>query len=174
MRNWFKKGGLTSYERSIVDNVDKHGCFITAVFDPDGDPLSSFAYSIGFAKTAEKAGVKPLPEVILFGLPNNVYAPAINELLQIGIGGFPMVDGAKVEKFLGEFDCVFRAVHESWLTEEYLNSAMWYHRTQMNRKLEDVMMVVWPDASHRFPWDNGCDEWVRSAQPALYQPRILN
>lgn len=171
MKGWFRRDTLNEAERQIVANVDKHGCHINAVFDADGnDP--SFAYSIGFPKTLAKVNKGDAPEVIAFGLPNEVYGPAINALLAMCAAELDLVEGERIPCFFGEYDCVVRTVHGSWIEDEYLASAIWYHRTQLGRELTKVSMLVWPDEEHRFPWEDGCADWVRAVQPTLYEPRL--
>lgn len=171
MKNWFRKDELSDFEREIIENVEKNGCHINAVFDPEGkDP--SFAYSVGFTKTLEKVGRGKNPEVIMFGLPDEVYGPAINELLAMAAAGQSLNDGTRIDKFFGSYDAVFRTVHPSQITEEYFTSALWYHRTQMGRQLDNVAMIVWPDSNGTFPWESECEEWVKNDQPALYEPRL--
>lgn len=171
MRNLFKRDGLSAFEREIVSNIEKHGCHIMAVFDPNGDK-PSFAYSVGYTRTLEKIGKRDCPEVIMFGLPRDVVGPAINSLLAMCAAGQTLDDGDRLESFFGEYDAVVRIVHETQIAEEYLNSALWYHRTQMGRSLRKVAMIFWPDQNGVFPWEEGCEEWVRRDQPALYEPRL--
>ncbi len=173
MRNWFKKDGLSKGEREIVGNVDKHGCHLNGVFDPEGDE-PNFVYSIGFTKTLEKVGIPDFPEVIIFGLPGDFCGPAINQLLAMCAAGQELNEGVRLDEFFGDYDGIVRLVHPSRIEEEYLNSAMWYHRTHMDRELLKVAQLVWPDASGVFPWEEGCEEWVRADQPALYEPRLAS
>ena len=162
---------LTEFEREIIANVEKHGCHIMGVFDPEGaEP--NFAYSVGFTRTLEKVGKPDCPEVILFGLPRDVVGPAINSLLAMCAAGQTLRDGERLESFFAAYDAVVRMVHETRIEEKYLNSALWYHRTQMGRSLSKVAMIVWPDRNSVFPWEEGCEEWVRRDQPALYEPRL--
>ncbi len=171
MRNWFHKDGLSRFERELIANVDKHGCHINGVFDPDGeDP--SFAYSIGFTKTLEKVGLPGFPEVVVSGLPGDVCGPAINGLLAMCAAGQRLDDGTRLEKFFGDYDAVVRKVHPSQISEDLFNSAIWFHRTQMERELVDIAMIVWPDSNGVFPWDDACEQWVKDDQPALYEPRL--
>ena len=165
MMNWFKKGGATPYERDIIKNVEKHGCHINWVFD-EKDSNPAFAYSIGFTKTVGG------PEVILFGLPQETCAQTINHMLVLRAGGLVLEEGARVSGIFGEYDCIVRMVDESWLIQSYFASALWYHRTQMGQPLAEVAMLVWPDADHVFPWEDGCADWVRADQPELYHPRL--
>lgn len=171
MLKWFRKGGATPFEKQIIANVDKHGCHINWIFD-EGQSDPAFAYSIGFTKTLGKTNKHDMPEVILFGLPQETCANAINSLLAMCAAGQSLADGTVIEKFFGDYDCVIRKVDESWITQSHFASALWYHRTQMDQPLERVVMLVWPDVEHKFPWDQGCAEWVRNDQPALYEPRL--
>jgi hypothetical protein len=163
--NWFKIGGVTAYEKNIAKNVDKHGCHINWIFDPESkDP--AFAYSVRFTKTL---GV---PEIILFRLPQETCASAINHLLVLCAGGVAFHEGALISGLFGEYDCAARMVHESWLIQSYFASALWYHRTQTGQPLSNLAMLVWPDSDHDFPWDDGWADWVRANQPELYNPRL--
>jgi len=171
VRSWFQRTRLSEFEQKIVNNVDKHGCHISAVFDPDGGE-ASFAYSVGFTKTLDRVSGPNSPEVIAFGLPNDVYGPAINELLAMCAAGFQLAEGERIPQFFGDYDCIVRMVHQSWIEEAYFNSAIWYHRTQMGRDFQNAAMLVWPDADHVLPWEEGCAEWVCAAQPPLYLPRL--
>jgi hypothetical protein len=163
----FRKKPIDAFEKAIIHNVDRHGCHINWIFDEDkSDP--PFAYSIGFTKTLG------LPEVVLYGLPRETAGPAINALLAMCAAGQPLDDGARLERFFGEYDCIVRRVDESWLIQSHFASALWYHKTQMGSVFESAVMLVWPDADHKFPWEEGCAEWVRNDQPALYEPRIYS
>lgn len=171
MRNWFGKDGWSKFEREIMSNVDKHGCHLNAVVDPDGH-APTFVYSVGFTKTMQKLEKSGFPEVIIFGLSGDYCAKAINELLALCAAGQELEEQARIEGFFGDYDGVVRMVHESNIVTDYFNSAIWYHPTQMNRELEKIAMLVWPDANGVFPWEDECEAWVRADQPALYEPRL--
>jgi len=165
MTGVFGPGGNTPFEREIIANVEAHGCHINWIFSEDED-VPAFAYSIGFTRTA---GV---PEVILFGLPQDTCYPVINNLLAQCVAGQTLDDWVRIDSLFNGYDCVVRSVDEGWLIQSYFASALWYFRTQMDSSLRRVAMLVWPDADHRFPWEEGCADWVRHDQPALYQPRL--
>ncbi len=163
---------LSDYEQTVIDNVEKHGCHLVGVFDNEGNE-PDFVYSVGFTKTLEKVGKPDFPEAIVFGLSGDVSGPALNQLMALCAGGYiKLEDGERIEQYFGEYDAVVRKVHPSWIDETYFNSAIWYHRTQMKRELHSAAMVVWPDAEGVFPWEDGCADWVREDQPALYVPRL--
>ena len=88
--------------------------------------------------------------------------------------GQKLDEHCRVEGFFGNYDGVVRMVHPSRIDEEFFNSAIWYHRTQMDRELGKVAMLVWPDADGVFPWEDGCEAWVQADQPALYEPRLAS
>ncbi|MCK0129010.1 DUF4262 domain-containing protein [Erythrobacter sp. F6033] len=171
MRNWFKKDNLSKFERDLISNVEKHGCHLNGVFDPD-DEHPNFVYSIGFTKTLAKTGRPGVPEVVIFGLPGDFCGPAINQLLALCAAGQKLDEGTRLDSFFGDYDGIVRMVDPSNITDAFFNSAIWFHRTQMNSDLEDVAMLVWPDSKGVFPWGDGCEGWVKADQPALYEAAI--
>ncbi len=169
---WKKRNDrLDDFQRNIIKTVDKHGCFIHAV-SPLEEGFPTYAYSIGFTKTAKLTKTADLPEVLLFGLPDEVYGPAINHLFLQGIGGCSFSEGARISGVFGQYDAVVRSVDESWLRDDLLGSMLWYHLSQMGGAKPKVVMLVWPDAELLYPWDEGCADWVRASQPAIYEPRL--
>lgn len=155
------------FERKIIDNVAAHGCHINFVFDPEGDE-PSFAYSVGFEHTVGK------PEVIVFGLPNEIIQPMINIILRLCKEGLVMNDWTQVDGLLDGHRCFARNVIPEFIVPEYFNSAIWYHRSRTGEQLSRAVQIVWPGAvDGLFPWDEACDAGVRDWQPALWT-RNLN
>lgn len=159
-------GSINEFEQTIIDHVNRHGCHINWVFD-ENSAVPAFAYSIGFTKTVGA------PEVVMFGLARETCGPAINALMAMCAAGQTLTEGTRIHQFFGPYDCVIRMVDPSWLIRDYFASAIWYHQTQSGEPLREVAMVVWPDAEHKFPWEEGCADWVRADQPPLYEPRIF-
>lgn len=157
---------LTEYEQDIIDNIEEYGCQVTSVFDPDGnDP--GFAYSIGFAKTVAQ------PEVIIFGLATKLMHSMINGILEQCRSGLKLSDGVVVDDLLEGFQCVVKEVHASQIEEGYFNSSMWFHSREFGAELTEALQIFWPGAQDRkFPWDAGSSDYVRTMQPALYEPRM--
>jgi hypothetical protein len=160
------RSSLSEFEREIIANVDHSGCHINMVFDPEGeDP--GFAYSVGFTKTAGQ------PEVIVFGLGNDLMGSMINGCLDQCNAGLQLTDGTSIDGLLLNHPCVAREVHPSWFIIDYFNSAMWFHTTQLKRPFGCAIQLVWPDATNGlFPWNEGCGELAIAYQPALYETRI--
>ena len=159
------KEPLTEYEREIVKFVETDGCFVVSVFDPDGEE-PPFSYSVGFTKSLRQ------PEVILYGLPSKTAHILINDLYALCVSGLRLADWAVLDHLVKDYRCIARSVDESWITQRMFASALWYHRSQMDRGLQDIVQIVWPDAAGVFPWEEGCADWVIADQPSLYEPRL--
>jgi hypothetical protein len=135
--------------------------------DPDeGSNEPPLSYSVGFTKSLGQ------PEVIFLGLPGETAHALINDLFAMCRDGLHLADGVQIDDLVANFPVIARGVDESWITQSHFASALWYHRTQMDGALQHVMQIVWPDPDNRFPWDDGCADWVRADQAALYEPRI--
>ncbi len=168
MFNRFSEAGIEALEQVIIEHVDRNGCHINWIFEEDDD-LPPYAYSIGFPKTislVDSARAASTPEVVIFGLPQETAGPAINGLLAMCAAGLSLHEGARIPEFFGVFDCIVRMVDKRNLN--YFESAKWYHESQMGQPLENVAMIVWPDADHRFPWEPECADWVKADQLPLY------
>lgn len=154
------------FERGIIANLREHGCQVNLVFDPDGEQ-PGFGYSIGFTETVDQ------PEVITFGLSRELMKSMINETLQQCRNGLVLTDGAVIDGLLEGHSCIARKVHPSQIVNDYVNSALWYHKARTGERLTDVVQIVWPGAvDGLFPWDDGCDAGVIALQPALYEERL--
>jgi len=153
----------TDYEREILKNVAEHGCHIRVVFDPEGDS-PSHAYSAGVPETVGQ------PEVILFGLPNNVMHFMVNETLDQCREGLRLENGIEIEGLLDGHRCIARGVNPAFIVRDYFNSAMWLRRRLADEEPTRAFQIVWPGAiDGLFPWDPDCADDVRRLQPALYE-----
>jgi hypothetical protein len=159
------KEPITDYEKKIVRFVETDGCFVVSVLDPEeGQP--PFSYSVGFTRSLGQ------PEVILYGLARETAHPLITDLFRMCQDGLTLADWAVIDDLFVGYHCIARSVDESWIIQSLFASALWYHRTQMDSGLSDVVQIVWPDADGIFPWQEGCADWVVADQPALYEPRL--
>lgn len=154
---------LTEFEQRIVANVERYGCHVMHVFDPDGVE-QNFSYSIGFPVSVAQ------PEVIVFGLDRTLMHSMINEVHRQCRDGLALEDGLRVSDLLEVFDCELRAVRPDNIVAEYFDSTMWFHRTHTGHPLADAFQIIWPGAVNGlFPWDEGVSQDVIEAQPALYE-----
>lgn len=160
---------LNDMEKSIVDGVEKHGCFIMSVFDPDGIK-PNFSYSIGFENTSGQ------PEVIVFSLPKDFRASMINELYrQIAEDSLDLKDGLRIKGLLVGHDCVARKVTSPEAIAAHFGSAIWFNRRYGSGEMTHIFQIVWPGAHEGlFPWESGCSQSVIDDQPALYEGRTIH
>jgi hypothetical protein len=155
----------SEYEQAILDTIEEHGWFCTAVFDPDGK-APEFAYSVGFTETLGQ------PEFIVFGLPTEVANAILWDVFRALKAGRVPEDGQSWPDLVVGYDCVIRHVHPTQVTREHLNSAIWFWGDPAVRgEPLTAYQIVWPDRDGRFPWDPGCAQWVRDDQTPLYIPR---
>ena len=156
---------LTDYELNIVSSVETEGCFVTGVFDPDGDD-PNFAYSVGFPSSLR------MPEVFMSGLDVNLMASLINLLHSLAANGLELRDGLVTDQLLNGYDCVLRRVHPSFLDTEFFNSAIWYAEKFGPQPLTEALQIVWPDLDGYFPWDDGAPAEFKAAQHNLYDGEL--
>ncbi|MBV7264853.1 DUF4262 domain-containing protein [Erythrobacter ani] len=154
---------LNEFEERILQNIADHGCQVNHVFDPDG-ASPRFSYSVGLPKTVGQ------PEVIVFGLKNDVMHSMINALLDQCRSGLELQDGLIIDDLLDDYECVAKKVLPENIVSDWFASAIWYERYRTGQNMSAAFQIVWPGVQQRlFPWEATCDETVIDAQPALYE-----
>lgn len=138
-------------EDIVQGNVAEHACHVMQV--PADDEGSGFAYSIGLTKTYGQ------PELICFGLADDVMCSMINELRDRMAQGEKFTDGQRVAGLIERYDCELKRVQFARYPE-FFGYALWFYGEQPF----DALQIVWPDRERRFPWDPGY------AAPAEQQP----
>jgi hypothetical protein len=160
---------VSTFEQRILDDIAAHGWFCMSV-SADSDRTPPFTYSVGFEDSLSCA------EFIVFGLPSKLsYSMLWQVFRQIRDGGIAPAEGRRWSNILDGYDCISRAVHPSQIEREYFNSALLYRRhTSRSRDSAGAFQLFWPGVGDkRFPWESGCVQEVRDAQPLLYLPRAL-
>lgn len=150
---------LSALDAKVLREIHTDGWQITGVLARERDNSPDFAYSIGFFHTMGH------PEVILFGLPVETCMKAVNLI------GIDIRDGAKFQPgrvypgILQEpHRCCFREVDRMYYGE-HVGYALWFYETDPF----PLLQCFWSDEYGLFPWDEGCSEYAREAQPLLYQ-----
>jgi len=152
------------YEREILRNVEEHGWFNSAVFDPKGQQ-PSFCYSVGFTKTFGS------PEFIVFGLDIKLMHAMLWQVFRGLQSGKVAENDQRWSGLIEGHDCIARAVHPTNIVRDYFNSAMWFWGDAGERGQLSAFQVVWPSVGGGlYPWDEGCPQIVRDSQPPLYLP----
>ena len=129
-------------EDVVRDNVTEHACHVMKV--PADDEGPGFVYSIGLTKTYGE------PELICFGLRDEVMHWMINEVRDRMANGKTFSEKQRVSGLIEGYDCELRKVQKSRY-REYFGYALWFY----GGSEFDALQIVWPDKAHRFPWDEG-------------------
>jgi len=63
------------------------------------------------------------------------------------------------------YRCAFREVDRQHYSD-YVGYALWFYEHDPF----PLMQCFWPDKKGLFPWDDGCNHYVKNAQPLLFVP----
>lgn len=145
---------MNEAEKKIVENIEKHGCHITSVFDNTGEE-PSFTYSTGIQKSVNA------PEVIVVGLPSKLAASVVNNYLRRIKEGETFEVGKFYPDFLSSFDVAFGAVsHEN--KQKFMLSSCWYYKNTF-----EALQLIFPTTSGVWPWDTEASENFHEIQSCL-------
>ena len=87
---------------------------------------------------------------------------------QMEAGAVPS-DGMRWHDLLEGFECVSKKAIHPDLFKEYTLSADWLWKHQKRGGHPEIYQMVWPGAQQGlFPWEDDCNEYVISQQPALW------
>jgi len=135
-------------------NIDKFGLQVIMVSSTSYFP--SFAYSIGLTKTYNH------PEIICFGLPNELGHAIINDVSEIIKNGETIQNGKVYTQIFRDSRAAFLKV-DSRNIEDYFGAALNYY----DDKSFDALQLVWTDRKDKFPWDENFEEELLYKQPLL-------
>jgi len=137
------------YFAKLTAIIERVGWAVQGVGGSPEDGVLSHAYTIGLSRAAH-------PEFIIFGLPTEVVLDILNGLARRVVAGEVFTPGPPRHDIVGNgYAAQLIGVADP---SEHLPMAQHYSPGPL-----PALQVVWPDASHRFPWDEGC----RSPQPVL-------
>jgi len=142
-------------DKIVLDNIKKFGWHVVIV--PTDDKGPGFAFSIGIYKNFGQ------PEIIIFGLKNEVMHWVINEYGNQVKNGKRFEPGVGYDGFLDESKCIFVNVNKNHY-REYLGSALWYYKEQEF----PAVQCVWPSkTTGLYPWDKKVARIVIDSEPLL-------
>ena len=154
-----KRDGFSEADAEFLEIVEKYGWHVMTVAPRVGEDGDLWAYSTGLYYSYGH------PEVILFNLRTDTLPRIINTIgdsVKTGKRFEPCPTYADV---FAAYQWSFRAV-DSCHYREYVGYSLWFYESSDF----PLLQCFWPDKSHRFPWEESCADWVRKAQPLLYQP----
>jgi hypothetical protein len=155
-----EKGGLSAPDAKVIGDIQSVGWHVTGVFAHKNETGPEWAFSIGLFHSFQH------PEVILFGLPFERCMDVVNVIGQeVKAGRRYEPRGEYADILQDPYRCVFREVDRQHYSE-YVGFALWFYEDDPF----PLMQCFWPDKKGLFPWDDGCNDYVKNAQPLLFAP----
>ena len=142
-------------KKAIKENIEAFGCHL-ALLEPD-NYLPGFVYTIGLYEKYNH------PEIICFGLHNNVMKAMLNHACDLIKGGKIFEINNLYDGFLKDYKIQFIEVKKDFYAD-YVGYAGWYYDKSFDFPL---WQIVWPDKQQNFPWDKNFNPDWKFKQPLL-------
>lgn len=135
-------------------NIEKFGLQVIMVASTNYSP--SFAYSIGLTRTYNH------PEVICFGLPNDLGHEIINDVAELIRNGAEIESGKIYTEIFNNSKAMFLNIDEKNI-DDYFGAGQNYYKNENFNALQ----LVWTDRNNKFPWEENFEEEFLYIQPLL-------
>lgn len=142
-------------KQAILANIEDFGCHLSLI-EAD-NYLPGFVYSIGLYKKYAH------PEIICFGLHNDVMSAIINHACDLIKDGAVLTTGKLYSGFLEGFQVQFVEVDKAFYPG-YLGYAGWFYDMGFDFP---VLQLIWPDKQQKFPWEENFNADWKFKQPLL-------
>jgi len=142
-------------DRKVIHDVNTSGWHVVQVAPQGGH--HGWAFSIGLFHTFRH------PEIVVFGLPDDVMDTLIHTIGNAIRRGVAFQDGHENPDLMRPYRCVFKTVEPLWYAR-VLAHATWFYGGHDFPALQ----LFWPDREHRFPWHEAFDPELVSFQPLLF------
>ncbi len=149
--NCISKGDLLEQTKL---NIAKFGLQVIMVTSTDYSP--SFAYSIGLTKTYNH------PEIICFGLPNNLAHEIINDIAEIVKNGEIIKSKKIYSEIFKDSRATFLKVDKRNIPDYFGAGLNYYANEEFN-----ALQLIWTDRNDRFPWEENFEKEFLYEQPLL-------
>ena len=152
-----KEHKCISYEDLLEQtklNIEKYGLQVILVSSTDYSP--SYAYSIGLTKTHNQ------PEIICFGLSNNLGHEIINDVAELIEKGERIESGIIYSNIFKNSRATFLKVDKRNI-EDYFGAGLNYYED----KKFNALQLIWTDRNDKFPWEENFEEEFLYRQPLL-------
>ena len=140
--------------RKVQFDISEYGCHIIYVMATSY--LPGFAYTIGLFENYN------VPEIICFGLKNDLLGSILNDACDRIKNGEKFVAEEKYGFFLEGYQVHFLTVDRAFY-ENYLGYGIWYKESNDF----PVLQLVWPDKHGKFPWEDDFNSNWEFEQPLL-------
>ena len=142
-------------EQKVLDDVAQHGWHVIKVLETNDSP--GWAFSIGLYRTFNH------PEVVVFGLNDDLMHSVINSVGDDVRAGKRFEEGKQYSNLIEAYDCTFKTVNVVWYYQ-FLGYANWFYKGTDYPALQ----CIWPDKKSVFPWEPDFNpDWLW-AQPLLF------
>lgn len=135
-------------------NIEKFGLQVIMVSATDYSP--PFAYSIGLYKSYQH------PEIICFGLPNDLIHAIINDIADLVKKGEKIKPSKNYYNIFKDSRAEFLEVDERNI-DDYFAAAINFYETIKFPALQ----LVWTDRNGKFPWEENFEDKFLHDQPFL-------
>jgi hypothetical protein len=147
-----------SADQKLLDDIHKFGVHVVHIPAEDGTP--GWTFSIGLYRTHGS------PEVVVFGLPQDVAQFVINDLASRATKS-PLAADQRAGDLIEGFECVLKPVDPVWY-RTFVGYAVWYY----GGRPFPLLQCFWPDREHLFPWEAGFRPSWLWAQPLLFHSEV--
>lgn len=159
-RSLDEAASLSALDAKVLTEIHTDGWQVTGVLGREAEQGPDFAYSIGLFHSLVH------PEVILFGLPLETCMKAVNVIgIDVKAGKRYAADHIYSGILQQPHQCAFREVQPQHY-RDHVGYALWFYEADPF----PLLQCFWSDEEGRFPWDEGCSDYARDAQPLLYLP----
>jgi hypothetical protein len=156
-------GGIViEEEKRILGSIEAHGWYGAHRFDPELES-PNFTYTVGFSQSLNA------PEFIVFGLHRDVMYEMLAGVYDQLKAGRKLEDNQVWKGLHEDFDCVTRKASHPDVFEKYAVLADWLWSRNGQSGHPGLVQIVWPGLlDGLYPWDKGCRDTVKEAQPKLW------
>jgi len=152
--------GLSTPDAKVLQDIQRVGWHATGVFASEGEEGPEWAFSIGLFHSFGH------PEIIVMGLPLERCMDVVNVVGEQVQRGHRYDSQHLYADILDDpYKCAFREVNPRHY-REYVGYALWFYEDDPF----PLMQCFWPDKDNRLPLEDGCNEYVKTVQPLLFDP----
>jgi hypothetical protein len=138
----------------LLDDVEQSGLHVVQL--PPSGSLPAGSHTVGLWQQFEQ------PEVVVFGLPDEVAADLLEAIADEVDAGRRFLGGQRHEGLLQDYPVRFVDVPRGRYAE-CLAAACWAYEGDAF----PAVQLVWPDKQGRWPWDPAARDGFAARQPVL-------
>jgi len=145
-------------EKKFLDIIQEYGWHVMHVNNVVGEEENpTFSYSTGIYQNFQK------PELIIFGLGNDLSGSIINEYgNDIKTNKQEFEANKYYDDFLEGYPVCMIEAHDS-ARKKYTCWADWYYQ----RKPFPILQCVWPSTTGAWPWSKDASDYLKEIQPIV-------